>query len=72
MGYVVIRAKRAMALGAENILWIDDVGTLFPTYESAKNAVRRTDRYSNRYEMSWNTHIGKMHIQRVELNYRGN
>lgn len=65
MKFIVIgwSGRGAMELSPEGYLWHGDDGTLFPDYESARNALRRTKRYSARHNLKWD--LWKCAIQRV-------
>lgn len=47
-----------------NILWHHTYGTLFPTYQSARNALDRTKRFAKRSAHAWE--LDKCKIIKVE------
>jgi len=65
--YIVLREDTASALSLDrdNVLWFNNPGTLFCSYEAARNAIRRTITYSKAHGYDWDEHIGKLTIQRL-------
>jgi hypothetical protein len=61
VGYIIMTDSGAKRLGPENVTWLGDSITLFTTYESARNAVRRTLTYMKAHHYRW----ANMFIQKV-------
>lgn len=72
-GYVVIDDDHMLELGDGRpngheyngtlLLW-GDTGTVFPTYDNARNAIARTARYATRVGYHWNCE--QFRIRRVK------
>lgn len=69
MMYVVIdmdsKGVGPMQLGTEGVLWLGDAGTLFPSYEAARAATRRSTRYARRENLPWGCRYRIMRVARA-------
>jgi len=68
--YIVLKAwpgrshMELCELDGVSVLMHGDVATLFPSYDSARNAIRRSTRYAKRRNYSWDCHL--LRIVRVQ------
>jgi len=54
VGYLVTTVEgRTKTLGYKNVTWLNHYATLFPTYDAARNAIGRTNTYSQKHGYHW-------------------
>lgn len=67
MLYIVCRDKELLGLAEANILGYTSPATLFVTYETARQAIRRTQRYADRHGYERDGRLGSHRIMRVRV-----